>query len=39
MNRNKLISTWKTEALREAGFATVEVLKNWGPTYTIKAKR
>ena len=27
------------EALRGAGFSAVEVLKNWGPTYTIKAKR
>ena len=29
----------ETEALREAGFSSVEVLKNWGPTFTIKAKR
>ena len=27
------------EVLLEAGFSTVEVLKNWGPTYTIKAKK
>lgn len=27
----------ETEALLEAGFASVEVLKNWGATYTIKA--
>ena len=27
----------ETEALREAGFSSVEVLKNWGATYTIKA--
>ena len=26
-----------TEALLEAGFSSVEVLKNWGATYTIKA--
>ena len=25
------------EALLEAGFTKAEVLKNWGPTYTIKA--
>ena len=25
------------EALLEAGFSSVEVLKNWGATYTIKA--
>ena len=25
------------EALVEAGFAAVEVLNNWGATYTIKA--
>ena len=25
------------EALAEAGFASVEVLNNWGATYTIKA--
>ena len=25
------------EALTEAGFASVAVLKNWGPTYTLKA--
>lgn len=29
----------ETEALLEAGFASVEVLKNWGPTYTIRGKR
>ena len=27
----------ETEALMEAGFSSVEVLKNWGATYTIKA--
>lgn len=27
------------EALYEAGFASVEVLKNWGATYTLKAIR
>jgi len=27
----------ETEALLEAGFASVEVLNNWGATYTIKA--
>ena len=27
----------ETEALKEAGFSSVEVLKNWGATYTIKA--
>ena len=27
----------ETEALFEAGFSSVEVLKNWGATYTIKA--
>ena len=27
----------ETEALLEAGFSSVEVLKNWGVTYTIKA--
>ena len=25
------------EALIEAGFSTVEVMKNWGATYVIKA--
>ena len=25
------------EALYEAGFSSVEVLRNWGATYTIKA--
>ena len=29
----------ETEALMEAGFYSVEVLKNWGATYTIKAIR
>ena len=29
----------ETEALLEAGFSAVEVLKSWGPTYAIKAKR
>ena len=27
----------ETQALLEAGFSSVEVLKNWGATYTIKA--
>lgn len=27
----------ETQALLEAGFSAVEVLRNWGPTYTIKA--
>lgn len=27
------------EALIEAGFASVEVLNNWGATYTLKARR
>jgi tRNA (cmo5U34)-methyltransferase len=27
----------ETEALLDAGFSSVEVLKNWGATYTIKA--
>ena len=27
----------ETEALLEAGFSSVQVLKNWGPTYAIKA--
>ena len=27
----------ETEALMEAGFSSVKVLKNWGATYTIKA--
>ena len=27
----------ETEALLEAGFSSVEVLKNWGATYTMKA--
>lgn len=29
----------ETEALLEAGFSSVEVLNNWGATYTIKAIR
>ena len=29
----------ETEALLEAGFSSVEVMKNWGATYTIKAIR
>ena len=29
----------ETEALIEAGFASVEVLKSWGATYTLKAVR
>ena len=29
----------ETEALLEAGFSAVEVLRSWGPTYAIKAKR
>ena len=29
----------ETEALLEAGFSYVEVLKNWGATHTIKAVR
>ena len=29
----------ETETLLEAGFSSVEVLKNWGATYTIKAVR
>ena len=27
----------ETEALAQAGFSSVEVLNNWGATYTIKA--
>ncbi len=27
------------EALREAGFGSVTVLRNWGPTYTLKAEK
>ena len=27
----------ETEALLEAGFSSVEVLNNWGATYTLKA--
>lgn len=34
-----LTVTHETEALLEAGFSTVEVLKNWGATYTLKASR
>ena len=34
-----LTVTHETEALLEAGFSSVEVLKNWGVTYTIKAVR
>lgn len=29
----------ETEALRAAGFSSVEILKNWGATYTLKAVR
>jgi len=29
----------ETEALYKAGFTSVEVLRNWGATYTIKAKK
>lgn len=29
----------ETEALLEAGFKSVEVLNNWGATYTLKATR
>ena len=29
----------ETEALREAGFSYVSVLKNWGQTYTLKANQ
>ena len=29
----------ETEALLEAGFSSVEVLKNWGATYTIKTAK
>ena len=29
----------ETEALREAGFSSVEILKNWGATYTVKATK
>lgn len=29
----------ETEALREAGFSSITVLKNWGATYTLKAVR
>lgn len=34
-----LTVTHETEALSEAGFATVEVLNSWGHTYTLKAVR
>lgn len=34
-----LTVTHETEALLEAGFSSVEVLKNWGATYTLKASR
>ena len=27
----------ETEALTKAGFSSIEVLNNWGATYTIKA--
>lgn len=29
----------ETEALLQGGFASVEILKNWGATYTLKATR
>ena len=29
----------ETEALYEAGFSSVQVLKNWGATYTLKAEK
>lgn len=29
----------EAQALREAGFSSVEILKNWGSTYTLKAIR
>ncbi len=29
----------ETEALAAAGFSAVDVLKNWGPTYTLRALR
>lgn len=32
-----LTVTHETEALLKAGFSSVEVLNNWGATYTIKA--
>ena len=32
-----LTAEHEIEALKEAGFSSVEVLKNWGATYTIKA--
>ena len=30
---------YETEALLEAGFSSVEVLDNWGATFTLKAIR
>ena len=29
----------ETEALLQAGFSSVEVLNNWGATFTLKAKK
>ena len=29
----------ETEALLQAGFSSVEVLNNWGATFTIKANK
>lgn len=29
----------ETQALLAAGFSSVEVLKHWGATYTLKANR
>ena len=34
-----LTAAHETEALLAAGFASVEVLKSWGHTFTLKAKR
>ena len=34
-----LTVTHETEALFEAGFSSVEVLKSWGATYTLKANK
>ena len=34
-----LTAQHETDALRAAGFSSVEVLKGWGATYTIKATR
>ena len=34
-----LTAEHEIEALKEAGFSSVNVLKNWGATYTIKAER